>query len=158
MFSPKTFHIKTLIQYRILLQGDLGEVFIRRFITKWGCEAGAGHVECAGCATGARGEGWRREASPVTSLEMRAWPGKARTDAAPAAEGRRPRPRPAHPDTPAAAAAAPSPTPRGAAVPGAAAPGTPTAPTARPPARRTAGTRLAGTVATGPPGSPSPPT
>lgn len=152
MFSPKTFHIKTLIQYRILLQGDLGEVFIRRFITKWGCEAGAGHVEYAGCATAARGEGWRRAASPATSPERRAGPGTARSGAAPAAAGRRPRPRPARPGTRAAAAAAPSPTPRGAAAPGAAAPGTPTAPTARPPARRTADTRLAETVATAPPG------
>lgn len=157
VFSQKTFHIKTLIQYRILLQGDLGEVFIRHFITKWGCGAGAGYAECAGRAARASvpGAGWGRAASPATSRATSGAADTARSGAAPAAAD--PRPRPSRPGTRAAAAAGPSPTPPGAAAPGAAAPGTPTAPTAPPPARRIAGMRRAGTAASAPPGSPSPP-
>lgn len=155
VFSQKTFHIKTLIQYRILLQGDLGEVFIRAFITKWDCGEGAARVECAAGAA-ARGAGWRRAASPATSRATCASPGTARTDAAPAVVG--PRQRPVHPDTRAVAAAGLILMPPGAAAPGAAAPGTPTAPTTPPPARRIAGMPRAGTIATAPPGSLSPPT
>lgn len=157
MFFQKTFHIKTLIQHRILLQGDLREVFIRRFITKWGCGADAARAECAGYAVGAAvtDAGWHRAASLARSLETHGVVGTAKNDAALAVEDPH-RLRQARLRTPAVAVAILSPM-RGAAVPGVAAPGTPIAPTTLPPARHTTGMPRAETAVTELPGSPSPP-
>lgn len=152
----KTFHIKTLIQYRILLQGDLGEVFIRHFITKWGCGAGAGCAGCGGCAAvAARGAATRRAASPATSRVTLGAAGTARTGAAPAPARRPRRPGPARRGTPAVVAADQSLKPRDAAAPTAVALDKPTVPTVPPLVHRTEDTLLAETIATSPQVSPS---
>lgn len=77
----KIFHIKTLIQYYILLQGDLREVFIQNVITKWGCEADA---VCEGCvAAGVLDAGMHHEESPVMIQATLAVEGMVRTGVAP---------------------------------------------------------------------------